>query len=243
MVLSITEAILPVDEEGDAMDIEMDVFTHRLISPNHEPVCGVSILAAVDPNVIENLQKNSDCSNLIELRKKGEPLPKMSLVVDASLEEQNLFVRGLVLDGKRGIALTKLMIGDLVWVYSLAVTVKFATLDMELPRTVTGAIASHIEMEEGYLDVTIRLDTNDEVRSRAYLLTSKIQRIAIVTFLHTLDERANSALALMEHSSAMTNLTPNTVGWIAARLLLAGEVQVSGYDYPYQDAITVTEAG
>uniref|UniRef100_A0A7I4XTT6 ResIII domain-containing protein n=1 Tax=Haemonchus contortus TaxID=6289 RepID=A0A7I4XTT6_HAECO len=41
----------------------------------------------------------------------------------------------------------------------------------------------------------------------------------------------------------MTKLTPNTVGWEAARLLLAGDVQVSGYDYADQDAITVTVAG
>ncbi|XGW28786.1 hypothetical protein V3C99_008519 [Haemonchus contortus] len=100
-----------------------------------------------------------------------------------------------------------------------------------------------IEMEEGYLDVTIRLDTNDGVRCRAYLLASKNQRIAVGTFLHAVDERANPVLALMEHSSAMAKLTPNTIGWKAARLLLAGDVQVSGYDYPDQDAITVTVAG
>uniref|UniRef100_A0A7I4Z4J7 Uncharacterized protein n=1 Tax=Haemonchus contortus TaxID=6289 RepID=A0A7I4Z4J7_HAECO len=41
----------------------------------------------------------------------------------------------------------------------------------------------------------------------------------------------------------MTKLTPNPVGWKAARLLLAGDVQVSGYDYPDQHAITVTVAG
>ncbi|VDO31177.1 unnamed protein product [Haemonchus placei] len=429
-------------------------------SPDHEPVGWVSILAAVGPNAVENFRKNNDCSNLIELRRKGEPLPKMPLVAGASLEEQNLSVRGLVLDGKSGIALTKLIIGDLVWVYSLVATVKFATSDMELPRTVTEAMAYRkpnvwrvgrfalvhrdlnptlgfitsiqrnpfrislcmqghrqivqaslfrlaepgeaprmdtdtfivapfrerqidymvftcqwkgtdkelasfmadvpyypsqapapfdirltskehqelvrkklhnfdlfrerpndvgsflaalystacgtitaciaestdttvhaaiwsspninsfsvlaqfripmrkkagwavgrsiqgayeqdlmhaqivdIEMEEGYLDVTIRLDTNDGVRCRAYLLASKNQRIAVGTFLHTVDERANPVLALMEQSSAMAKLTPNTIGWKAARLLLAGDVQVSGYDYPDQDAITVTVAG
>ncbi|XGW34335.1 hypothetical protein V3C99_018304 [Haemonchus contortus] len=98
-----------------------------------------------------------------------------------------------------------------------------------------------IAMEEGYLDVTIRLDTNDGVRW--YSSASKNQRIAVGTFLHTLDEPVNPVLTLMERSSAMTNLTPNTVGWIAALLLLAGNVQASGYDYPYQDAITVTVAG
>ncbi|KAK5982261.1 hypothetical protein GCK32_022684, partial [Trichostrongylus colubriformis] len=99
-----------------------------------------------------------------------------------------------------------------------------------------------IEMEADYLDVTIRLDTTDGVRFRAYLLASKNQRIAVGTFLHTLDDRANPVLRLMEHST-MSQLTPNTVGWTAARLLLSGDVQVSGYDYPDLDAITVTVAG
>ncbi|KAK6046750.1 integrase core domain protein [Cooperia oncophora] len=42
---------------------------------------------------------------------------------------------------QRGIDLTKILIGDLVYVYSLAVTMKFANSDMALPQTVGEAVA------------------------------------------------------------------------------------------------------
>ncbi|EYC05456.1 hypothetical protein Y032_0082g1594 [Ancylostoma ceylanicum] len=42
--------------------------------------------------------------------------------------------------GKRGIDITKMMFGDLVWVYSLAVTSKYATSNMEIPLTVGDAV-------------------------------------------------------------------------------------------------------
>ncbi|VDK62524.1 unnamed protein product, partial [Cylicostephanus goldi] len=41
--------------------------------------------------------------------------------------------------GKRGIDITKMIIGDLVWVYALAPTIKFATTKMALPCTVEEA--------------------------------------------------------------------------------------------------------
>ncbi|KAK6028146.1 hypothetical protein OSTOST_05812 [Ostertagia ostertagi] len=81
-------------------------------------------------------------------------------------------------------------------------------------------------MEEEYLDVTARLETSDGVRFRAYLLASRNGRIAVGTVLHTLDERANPVLALLEHS-CMPQMKPNSVGWLAARVLLSGDIQVT----------------
>ncbi|KAK6011257.1 hypothetical protein OSTOST_23669 [Ostertagia ostertagi] len=302
-----------------------------------------SILAAVGPKAIEAFRENNDCSQLLEKRRQGQPLPKMPIVESArSIEESNAYVKGLVLDGntapvlyrvknffgKSGLTLTKLIIGDLIWVYKLSVTVTFEKSDMPLPQTIVRAscfrlaaardapsikensfivapfrerqfdymvfacawnttskeLASHMvdvpyfpsqapapydirltskehqnlvhaklhdfklfrdrpeQMEEEYLDVTARLETSDGVRLRAYLISSRNGRIAVGTVLHTLDERANPVLALLEHS-CMPHMNINSVGWLAARVLLSGDVQVTGYDFPDHNAITVTVAG
>ncbi|KAK6028160.1 hypothetical protein OSTOST_05795 [Ostertagia ostertagi] len=92
-----------------------------------------------------------------------------------------------------------------------------------------------IEMEDEYLDVTARLETSDGVRLRAYLLSSRNGRIAVGTVLHTLDERANPVLALLEHS-CMPHMKLNSVVGVAEesakqqQIILVTAVQNSALD-------------
>ncbi|RCN26845.1 hypothetical protein ANCCAN_27427 [Ancylostoma caninum] len=90
----------------------------------------------------------------------GEPIPQVPLVDLAQGDELTATVEGLVLDdrldllvvsldpyainiatGKRGFDPNKLIIGDLIWVYSLAPTVSFATSKTNPPCSVEEAQA------------------------------------------------------------------------------------------------------
>ncbi|KHJ97949.1 hypothetical protein OESDEN_02067 [Oesophagostomum dentatum] len=102
---------------------------------------------------------------------------------------------------------------------------------------------TNVEMSDRFLHITAKLETLDGVRSRMYLLNSRNRRIAVGTSLHTITDRANPVLTMLESSSLFKLLRSDSLGWKSARALLAGDVQLSGTDFPDQDSITVNVAG
>ncbi|RCN40314.1 hypothetical protein ANCCAN_13738 [Ancylostoma caninum] len=105
-----------------------------------------------------------------------------------------------------------------------------------------GQIVS-IEMTGDFLRVTAKLDTADGVRFRMYILNSRNRRISVGTTLHTLDERANPVLAMLESASLARLFRPDSLGWQSARALLAGDVELKGTECSEKTAITVNVAG
>ncbi|RCN25882.1 hypothetical protein ANCCAN_28403, partial [Ancylostoma caninum] len=144
---------------------------------------------AVGPKAIEDFRESNRYQGLEQLREAKEPLPTMPLKEEATAEEKNTYVHGLVFDNdgtapvlyrikslfgngaklesvffevpfpdkidlqlitldqfaintkteKRGLDITKLIVGDLIWVYSLAVTTKFASTKMQAPLSAATA--------------------------------------------------------------------------------------------------------
>ncbi|RCN47029.1 hypothetical protein ANCCAN_06960 [Ancylostoma caninum] len=105
-----------------------------------------------------------------------------------------------------------------------------------------GQIVS-IEMTSDFLRVTAKLDTSDGVRFRMYILNSTNRRVSVGTTLHTLDERANPVLAMLESASLARLFRPDSLGWQSARALLAGDVELKGTECSEKTAITVNVAG
>ncbi|RCN42764.1 hypothetical protein ANCCAN_11247 [Ancylostoma caninum] len=102
---------------------------------------------------------------------------------------------------------------------------------------------SKIQMGNGFLTVTAKLSTGSGVRFRTYLINSRNRRISVGTTLYTVEERANPVLKMLEGAKLSDLFHTNTTGWISARALLAGDVEVAGIDAPEQTSISVDVAG
>ncbi|EYC13995.1 hypothetical protein Y032_0042g652 [Ancylostoma ceylanicum] len=102
---------------------------------------------------------------------------------------------------------------------------------------------SNIQMGNGFLTVTAKLTTSSGVRLRTYLINSRNRRISVGTTLHTIDERANPVLKMLEGATLSTLLRTNTLGWTSARAMLAGDVEITGINTPERASITVNVDG
>ncbi|KHJ92750.1 integrase core domain protein [Oesophagostomum dentatum] len=99
------------------------------------------------------------------------------------------------------------------------------------------------EKYESYLEVTAKLETDSGVRFRSCILNARYDNILVRTFLYTIEERANPVLTMLEKCVISDILHPNSLGWMSARALLAGDIQLEGIDNPDQESITVSVDG
>ncbi|VDM81794.1 unnamed protein product [Strongylus vulgaris] len=57
---------------------------------------------------------------------------------------------------------------------------------------------TQIEMGEQHFQVTAQLQTSSAIRFRTYLINARWRRISVATLFHTLEERANPVLKMLE---------------------------------------------